>query len=132
MRIEKILAPVDFSPGSYAALEKALELGQRLGAMVDVLYVHAAGEDALARMDTMISWLARRGFTPGSRIEQGDPATVIVRTALDDGYHLIVMGTHGDGASPSTIGRVATRVVEISPVPVLTIRLSSPAIVVAQ
>ena len=128
MRIEKILVPVDFSPGSYAALERAVDLGRMLGAMVDVLYVRTADEEVLGRMDTVIAWLSRRGFTPGSRIERGDPATVIVRTAVDDGYHLIVMGTHGDDASARAIGRVANRVVETSPVPVLTIRFATPVI----
>lgn len=129
MRIEKILAPVDFSPGSYAALEKALELGQSLGAMVDVLYVRSADQDVMSRMDTTLGWLARRGFTPGSRIDVGDPATVITRIAADDGYHLIVMGTHGDALAAEPLGRVANRVVATSTVPVLTIRLSAPAIV---
>lgn len=57
----------------------------------------------------------------------GNPVEVITNTAKNDGYDLVVLGTHGrTGLSRALIGSVAERVVRYAPCPVLTVRLSPP------
>ena len=57
-------------------------------------------------------------------IKNGDPAEIIVQTAKEQKFDLIVMGTHGHGAITDVlIGSTAKRVVRHSTIPVLVIRL---------
>ena len=52
------------------------------------------------------------------------PYEQILSTAKARGVDLIVMGTHGrTGLSRALVGSVAERVVRLSPVPVLTVRV---------
>ena len=53
----------------------------------------------------------------------GDPAQMIVRMAETDGFHLIMMCTHGMGAAKRLlIGSVTNKVVHHSEIPVIVIR----------
>lgn len=53
----------------------------------------------------------------------GDPAQIIVRLAETEGFHLIMMCTHGMGAAKRLlIGSVTNKVVHNSEVPVIVIR----------
>ena len=57
-------------------------------------------------------------------VKVGDPATQIIDTARNDGYDLVIMGTHGHSKFDDLVlGSVARDVVHASPVPVMTIRL---------
>jgi nucleotide-binding universal stress UspA family protein len=57
-------------------------------------------------------------------ISKGNPAEVILRTAKDGRFDVIVMGTHGHGSfTEAMIGSTARRVVRRSPIPVFTVRL---------
>lgn len=57
-------------------------------------------------------------------IQNGNPAEVIVDTAVENGFDLIVMGTRGHGGLTDVlIGSTAKWVVKKSPVPVLVVRL---------
>ncbi len=57
-------------------------------------------------------------------IEYGNPAEVILETAVKRDCDLIVMGTHGQGVITDVlIGSTAKRVVKRSTIPVLVIRL---------
>ncbi len=57
-------------------------------------------------------------------IESGSPAEIIVQTAINQNFDLIVMGTHGHGAIADVlVGSTAKWVVRHSPIPVLVIRL---------
>jgi nucleotide-binding universal stress UspA family protein len=57
-------------------------------------------------------------------IKKGVPAEIIVQTAKEQNFDLIVMGTHGHSAiSDILIGSTAKRVVRQSTIPVLVIRL---------
>ena len=57
-------------------------------------------------------------------VEVGDPARRIVETAVNGGYDLVIMGTHGHSKLDDLmLGSVARDVVHSSPVPVLTVRL---------
>jgi nucleotide-binding universal stress UspA family protein len=57
----------------------------------------------------------------------GDEATEIVRLAVDEGFDLIVMGTHGrTGLSRLLMGSVAEQVLRRAPCPVLTVKQPIP------
>jgi nucleotide-binding universal stress UspA family protein len=61
------------------------------------------------------------------RLEEGDPATEILRTARDCGCDLIVMGTHGRrGLSRLLTGSVAEQVMRKAPCPVVTVKTPFP------
>jgi nucleotide-binding universal stress UspA family protein len=56
------------------------------------------------------------------RAEQAPPAEAIVRIAKEEGFDLIVMGTHGrTGIEHLLLGSVAERVIRGSEVPVITV-----------
>jgi nucleotide-binding universal stress UspA family protein len=79
-------------------------------------------------LGTFLDDAARRGKpVHDSRSIAGNPVHVITDTAKNDGYDLIVLGTHGrTGLSRALIGSVAERVVRHAPCPVLTVRLPQP------
>ncbi len=57
-------------------------------------------------------------------IETGDPAERILTQIRNQKYDLVVMGAHGRGVfSDMLLGSVARKIVRLSPVPVLTVRL---------
>lgn len=57
-------------------------------------------------------------------VKVGQPVEQIVRTVIEDGFDLVVMGTHGHGILEDLLlGSVARGVVKKCPVPVLTVRL---------
>jgi len=58
------------------------------------------------------------------KIQAGDPAARILAEIHSGNYDLVVMGAHGRGAFVDMLlGSVANKVVRLSPVPVLTVRL---------
>lgn len=60
-------------------------------------------------------------------VEEGDPAAVIVDTAVAEKADLIVMSTHGlTGVSRWILGSVTQKVLQAAPCPVLVVRNSHP------
>ncbi|MBC7170924.1 MAG: universal stress protein, partial [Polyangiaceae bacterium] len=142
--IRTVLCPIDFSQGSSAATEYAIELAQKLGARVHLLHVYplpmlAAPDGGLmvtpqtvAQMSEEAAQATKRigeewrqkGFEIETHVGDGAPHLEIVRTAERLHADLIVMGTHGrSGLAHFLIGSVAEKVVRSSPIPVLTVRL---------
>ena len=140
---DRILVPTDFSPPSEAALECAKAIARRFGGSVHLFHVLeelSSGvvgseivvmERSTARhgriMDTKHRLMHR--LTPSEREELratyevvfGTPAETIVNFAADNGFDLIVMGTHGrTGLAHMFVGSVAERVVRTAHCPVLT------------
>lgn len=63
-----------------------------------------------------------RGVSPKAKVVLGDAAEEILNYVRSEGIDLIIMGTHGrKGLEKIVFGSVAERVVQKSPVPVLTI-----------
>jgi nucleotide-binding universal stress UspA family protein len=140
--ISKVLAPVDLSSCSRAAIEFAFKLAQPFNAHVEVMFVRpttavtpAAGpevtrEDELAALRSELHRFVQGvpGARPRSlaeRVETGDPRERIVGIAESDGYDLIVLGTHGrTGRARSLAGSVAESVVRTASCPVTTVRES--------
>jgi len=140
----KILVPTDFSAGSDAALDAAIDLAVRRQASITLVnvyqpigYAFPTGSgiytslpldhvirDQLEALDKLQQGALAKG---AKQVEiaprTGHPPTEIRDLARAGGFDLIVMGTHGrSGMSHMLIGSVAERVVRTAPCPVLTIR----------
>jgi len=142
--IKRILVPVDFSAASRAAVFRAAELADALGATVELLHVldlpkthHMAAEfyvplpaeyrEAVKRRveEHLKDWLATASISSavGHRLVDGKPSAEIVKYAQEHAIDLIVIGTHGRGAvSQLLLGSVADKVIRTAPCPVLTVR----------
>lgn len=144
----RILVPTDFSAPSEAALEYARILAAKFGASLHLLhvledpYVHGAfgpvsemyaGADAPAtraallrdaqeRLAHRITPADRARFRATTEVVVGSSDRMIVEYAGDNGFDLIVMGTHGrTGLAHMVMGSVAEHVVRSAPCPVLTV-----------
>jgi nucleotide-binding universal stress UspA family protein len=141
LHFRTVLHPTDFSPQSDQAFQLACSLARDHGARVIVL--HVLDMPALVEGGVMMapppspsleereSAQARlsqiRADDPAlkieHRLEEGMPATVIVRTAAESQSDLIVMGTHGrTGLARLLMGSVAENVLRDAQCPVLTVR----------
>jgi nucleotide-binding universal stress UspA family protein len=67
--------------------------------------------------------LAELGIAAERKVRHGEPAEEILAEIREGGYGLVVIGGHGElGLPADTLGDVAARVVEASPVPVLVVK----------
>ena len=142
LHIEKILAPLDFSPCSDRALQQALELARRTGAVLHTLFAEVLHGDPFgtptqpatpaaklrARIKQLIEEEVPLGYDPASVQMQHTvvrglaPGPAILEYAEDKNIDLIVMGTHGRrGVRHLLLGSVAEEVVRLAPCPVLTV-----------
>jgi nucleotide-binding universal stress UspA family protein len=144
MSFQKILCPVDFSPGSQRAMRVAVRLASERDAELVLVHswslppvafsgeytyppdiVQQLGEDAQHGLETAVGdarTLGARRVT--SKLVAGVPWQQIVDTAQrEPGVDLIVIGTHGrSGLSRVLLGSVTELVVRCAPCPVLTVR----------
>ncbi|MFC6718484.1 universal stress protein [Natrialbaceae archaeon GCM10025810] len=144
--IDRILVPVDGSDPARAALDHALEIADDLGATVVLLYVADTNEPSQVRLGVeVVDVLEEEGAEELSRardraderapdvpivddVVQGEPASAIVDYAGSNAIDLVAMGTHGRrGIEGYVLGSVAERVVNASPMPVLTVRSGDDA-----
>ncbi len=145
---EKILCPIDFSPGSEIALKLAARMAATSG--VELLVVHAwylaplvnAGEHPLP-VDTVGELIesSKRGLADGvayaarlgakhvsGRFLDGLPWERIVSVAQNEPFDLVVIGTHGrTGLARLMLGSVAEKVVRHAPCSVLVARARGEA-----
>ncbi len=139
LTIRSILHPTDFSAHSEAAFRLACALARDHKALLIVAYVKPPEvvigelyalppepEDVRTTLRDQLSRL--RPPDPAIRVEhrleEGDPATEIIRLAQEGKCDLIVMGTHGrTGVARLLMGSVAEQVVRKAPCPVLTVKL---------
>ena len=139
----KILCPIDFSESSRRGMEEALGIARSGGGVVYLLHVfeeswpgtrgdpivppglvHAAGERARAEL---MAWkIDAEKLAPGKVVTEmlgGHPATEIARVARENGFDLVVMGTHGRrGLRRLFVGSVTEEVIRIAPCSVLAVR----------
>ena len=139
---DSILVPTDGSGGMERVTERAIALAECGDGSIHALYVvdeaayGAVPEDARDRVrDTLRSdgedatrTVAQRAIDAGLEAEReirwGDPAVAIVAYAVENDVDTIVMGTRGkSGFERYLLGSVAEKVVRVSPVPVLTVRI---------
>lgn len=143
-----ILAPVDGSPASQKALVVARDLAQKYGAKITLFHVlplpmlellsyrtPMAGADLLPQQveerlrhdsDHLLQEareLVGEENLSRSRAELGHPAELIVETAQQEGFSLVVMGSRGLGRLQGYfMGSVSEYVVAHCQVPVLVVK----------
>jgi len=145
-KVERILVPLDHSPGADAILDYACAVARGLHASITLLSVHeppnemigvvpgatVGGEHAaehaagVALLDRAAAVLRAQGIEPIDRIVERAPSAsdAILTHARRGAFDLIVMGTHGrKGLSRLVMGSVAEAVLRDSPCPVLTVHL---------
>lgn len=144
-RIRRILHPTDFSRASTAAFNRALEMAKANRAellLVNVFtpsilplgeaYVSPktyAEMEASARahgtkqLEKLVVKARRAGARVRGLLLEGLPHECIANTARRKRADLVVMGTHGrTGFARFFLGSVASRVLAITPCPVMTVR----------
>ncbi len=135
IHVKRILYPTDFSSYSNQAYFHAVALAEVHGASLTILYVYVPG--AVPRLhgteeEERRHWREQleqvRPANPGIPVHHvfldGDPASEIVRYAVDAGIDLIVMGTHGrTGLERLLVGSVTERVMREAHCSVLAVKL---------
>jgi nucleotide-binding universal stress UspA family protein len=115
MSIQKILAPIDFSPRCAWAARYASNLAARLKA--ELFYLHVGDPSSETKLKEFVGPGARHC----SSVVPGDPAEAIVEFAKDHGIDLIVMPTHAHGRFRRfLIGSVTAKVLHDAHCPVWT------------
>jgi len=137
---DNILLPFDGSEGAAEVLHHAGEIAHWADATVQVLYVADTTRDSVTvvegyTVDALVSegedvveeaakTLDTLGVSHDTDVVQGNPAPTIAEYAERYDQDLVVMPTHGrEGVSRYLIGSVAEKVVRLSSVPVLTVRM---------
>jgi nucleotide-binding universal stress UspA family protein len=139
---KKILFPVDLSEVSPKIAPYVKEIASKFGAEVHLVFVARVLQyftsiyvphPSVTNFETEIIKGAERkldefvkenfqGVSPKVQVILGDAAEEILNYVRSEGIDLIIMGTHGrKGLEKIVFGSVAERVVQKSPVPVLTI-----------
>lgn len=117
-----ILVPTDTSDLSHVAAQHGMELANRLGGTLTLLFVQGEMTPTLP-MQQLEVYLPPVSHEDLRREADEVSAALILAAAKDLGAHMIVMGTHGRGGlSRALLGSVAEAVVRRSPVPVLLVR----------
>jgi nucleotide-binding universal stress UspA family protein len=147
---KNILFPIDFSECSESVFPYAIDMAQRLGAKLHLLFV-ARDISYLEAIDVasqvLVDTLAEVTRAGQKRMKQfceknlsdfpnyeakvvgGDAADEILKFADRQGIDLIVMGTHGrKGLDRILIGSVADRVIKNAAMPVLTVNPFKPKV----
>ena len=135
--MKPIIVGTDFSEGSYMALELAVDVANRLGC--DIILIWARREKLLfsdEQLDIMTNLAKDKlqelcdkyqgSMTKGHirwQITNGKVAPAIAVTAQRELATMIIIGTNGaSGFEKYWIGSQAVRIVQDSPCPVLTVR----------
>lgn len=126
----RVLAPLDGSPFAEEAVSMAVCLLRPSLVEVTLIGVQNSPEAESGTIHSILEQAAdrlrERDVPVTTRLEQGDAAATIARTAIEGGYDLIVMSTHGRSTlSRMLVGSVTDRVVRTSEVPVLVIQPQS-------
>ncbi|HEY1554689.1 MAG TPA: universal stress protein [Kofleriaceae bacterium] len=147
-KVERMLVPLDHSPGSEAIVDYACALALGSGATIALLHVyeppnamvgvvagatiggelaaeHAAGLELLARAGAAV--IASGLAIPERILERAPRASEAIARHVQLGkFDLVVMGTHGRaGVSRWVLGSVADEVLHATPCPVLLVHLPS-------
>jgi nucleotide-binding universal stress UspA family protein len=144
MKIEDILVPIDFSPGSLQALAYALALVDPTGEVyllhvIDAEFVERLNSEAFcdaekamdqlrARAEAQLRQIAQAHSASGIRLESmvvvGKPFAEILRIAADLKFSLIVMGIRGrhqGGIEEILFGSTAEKVLRAAGIPVMCV-----------
>jgi nucleotide-binding universal stress UspA family protein len=137
---ENILLPFDGSEGAAEVLHHTAEIAHWADATVQVLYVADTAHDSVTVVEgRTVDVLEREGrdiveeaaktletlgVSYRTDVVQGNPAPTIVDYAEQYDQDLVVMPTHGrEGISRYLVGSVSEKVVRLSSLPVLSVRM---------
>jgi nucleotide-binding universal stress UspA family protein len=130
-QISRMLVPVDGSENAEKALQYAALLAEKTDAKMTLLYVQ---EPSLFRLRPQVAKeigtrvLARavsqvKGIKLDQKLESGHPAKMIIQTAKEGDYDVIVMGSHGhSSARRFLLGSVSDYVIHYADRSVLLIK----------
>ena len=136
---ETILLPTDGSDHTKRATEHAIDIAKTRDAELHVFSVvddraflvldddrvdevrSELEESALDAITEAVEAADAEGIETTSDVDVGNPANCIVEYAGENDIDLVVMGTSGDEYEENVVGSVSKRVVDTSPVPVLTV-----------
>jgi len=142
-RPETILVAVDFSEPSKQALETAIELARREGAVLHIAhalelptpifttyafempeaYLTSAREESQRLLQEAVDEAGRRGVEAKSHLLNAPAAMAIEEMAREVDADLVVVGTHGHtGLRHLALGSVAERVIRHAPCNVLVVK----------
>ena len=138
--VKSILVSLDGSEYSERALTIARELAKATGARIDLISVALRFKEAhvppVEKLDEQtrqrildylmphLDAIKQDGIQAGGHIAHGAPSEEIVRQAKETAADLIVMSTHGIGATGlHALGSVAMKVLQTAPCPVLMVRI---------
>jgi len=140
LSIQNILVPTDFSEASMKAYYYALQFAHKYNASITVL--HASGSfsvpipdmmghamlevrksESQEALHTFINEAPTIDDVPVSQmVEMGSAENIIIETAKDEGFDLIIMGMQGEhNLAEKLFGSVTTYVVEHASCPVLAV-----------
>ncbi|HJV57244.1 MAG TPA: universal stress protein [Methylomirabilota bacterium] len=144
-RIRRVLHPTDFSRASTAAFKRAVEMAK--GNRAELLLVHvmvpavplmgdgyvspkvyedleaAARSAAQKQLRKLVDKAKQAGARVKGLLLEGVAHERIAQAARSRKADLVVIGTHGrTGFAKLFLGSVASRVLAVSPCPVLTVR----------
>ena len=142
IQLDKILVPIDGSRQAFEAAKRAVyiaglnhaevtllcvvDLNKEVAAFEQVSlsgYVPAELKEGAYNLLTELMHEIPREVRAKAQVEVGTPAEVIVETAQDGGFDLIVMGSRGFGTIKSLImGSVRQYVLQHAHCPVLVVR----------
>jgi nucleotide-binding universal stress UspA family protein len=139
IHISKILYATDFSSHSNQAYFHAVALAEKHNAGLSIAFVYSPEQGSKEKGEATRDqdyWRAQleqiRPIDPAISVThiflRGDPATEIIRYAVDAGIDLIVMGTHGrSGLERLLMGSVAEKVMREAHCSVLVVKLPKGA-----
>ena len=145
VEFHRVLCPIDFSDGSLAALEYAINLAEEADGQLTLLHVtempaaltqepfvvedeitrirETAATDARRKLANLIPENARAYCTIDTAVVEGRAYREILRRATEKKTDLIVMGVHGRGALDLLLfGSTTHHVIRASACPVLIVR----------
>lgn len=142
IQLDKILVPIDGSKQAFEAAKRAVYIAGLNNAEVTLLcvvdlnkevaafeqvslsgYVPAELKEGAYNLLTELMHEIPREVKAKAKVEVGTPAEVIVETAQDGEFDLIVMGSRGFGTLKSLImGSVSQYVLQHAHCPVLVVR----------
>jgi nucleotide-binding universal stress UspA family protein len=140
---KKILFPVDFSDASPKIAPRVLDMGEKFGAEIHLLFVartlqHFVGlsvsettienfegeliRGSEAKMEELVGAYFQEYPACKTKVVLGDASEEILKYVESQGIDLIIIGTHGrKGIERIFFGSVAEKVVKSSPVPVMVV-----------
>ena len=121
-KYSRVLVGSDGTDRAGRAVERAVEVARALGASVTILGV-GRGAKFEAALQRQADGLAVPGVDVDVRVEEGNPAQVLIDVADRDGYDMLVLGNKGmSGIERLRLGAVPNKVSHHLPCSLLIVR----------